>query len=265
MRRPRPSRLLLLLLAIGASAIAFVAGQGGTPAAAREHRAAGGNDVTFRNRAELPIFCSLPSFRGGQEFRVEARSNYNVKVGDLAGVQLVNKATCANQTVSVIESSLKSGDLAFEYNGSKFTVLGYFYVHAHLVSGLLPDCFSTSPRGRQEFWAETAAGFCRGSFLGGNAPFDRTAGTTHWSPAPGGGIEVSIAVRHEDRDGVRLECVAKHRGSDACYTDYATQASAPVGQPGGPLRLDVQNDRNGFHYLFLRGFCANADQRCLPH
>lgn len=262
--RPRLSRLFLLLVAAG-STIALVAGASGAPAAAHEHRAAGTKEITIRNRAEIPIICSLPTFQGGKDFRVEPLGDHQVKVSDLAGVQLVNKVTCAKQTVSVIESSLTSGDLTLEFNGSKFTALGYFYVHAHLASGVLPDCQSTSPPGRQNTWAETAAGFCRGSFAGGSAPFDRTDGITFWSPAGGGAIQVKMAVQNGTRLGVGFECVTKNRGSDACYTDSATQGSAPPGQQGGPLKLDVQNDRNGLRYVLLRGFCANSDQRCLPH
>jgi hypothetical protein len=262
--RPRLSRLLLLLVAVG-STVALLAGPGGAPAAAREHRAAGAKEVTIRNRAEIPIVCSLPTFQGGKDFRVEPLGDHQVKVSDLAGVQLVNKVTCAKQTVSVIDSSLTSGDLTLEFNGSKFTALGYFYVHAHFTSDVLPDCHSTSPPGRQHTWAETAAGFCRGYFAGGSAPYDRTEAFTSWSPAGGGAIQLKMAVRHDARVGVGFECVTKNRGSDACYSDSATQGSAPPGQQGGPLKLDVQNDRNGLRYVLLRGFCANSDQRCLPH
>jgi hypothetical protein len=259
---PRLRHSLLLLPLLAGAAIALLAGLGGAPAEAREHRA-GGDDVTFRNRGDASINCSLPTFQGGKPFRVEAGDEYDVNVSDLTGVEPVDKATCAGQTVSVAESSLESGHLTLEYTGSRFTALGYFYIHAHLVSPARPDCQSTSPPKGQDFWAETAAGFCKGAFLGGSEPYDRTEGITFWSPGPGGAIQVKMAALKNGRLGLGFECVTKNRGSDACYTDSATGAA--VGQPGGPLKLDVQNDRNGLRYVFLRGFCANSDRGCLPH
>src|ERR1700753_1337850 len=108
MPRPHLSRLLLPLIVSGAIAIILIAASGGTSAAAREHRA-GQNEVTFRNRAATPINCSLPTFKNGDDFQVEAHSDYWLNVNDLAGVQLVDKATCAGQTVSAVECSLKGG------------------------------------------------------------------------------------------------------------------------------------------------------------